>query len=123
MTDCYVTHSPKPYKLESEADAKNPTSLDAIRIEHLGLSGDGVHLNAETLAEFGIAEDAQVTVMMYHGEVIITVNPRKQALIHSAEELQYRQDETKQDHSKSIASLVSAASSLLPSELALTLSK
>ncbi|MCY7296761.1 hypothetical protein [Alteromonas sp. a30] len=113
MTVEYVTHT---NSANTQGNANNVAdismSLDAVRIEHIALGEEGLHLDAKTLKQFGVEPFMQLTIVMHNGEVMITANPQKQALIHSAEELQYRQDETRQNHNPAIAALLSLAASI-----------
>lgn len=94
--------------------ADNPTSLQNLNIHHKTVGEDGLHLTAEELKKYGIKPGKKISIFMHNGDVAITANPHKQTLLHSAEELQQAQDETKVDHSQSISALVGVACSVSP---------
>ncbi len=102
------------YQVQSEVSADNPTSLKNLNIRHDSLSDDGLHISAEVLEKYGIKPGEKISIFMHNGDVVITANPHKQTLFHSAEELQQAQDETKVDHSQSISALVGVACSVSP---------
>ena len=102
--------------------ATDPASLDGVFIEHFTLKdvlSGKQHDKAlcfcqEQLAAFGFTPDSNVSVLYRDGEIVITTNPAKQTLLRSAEELLYRQDETKQDHACGILTLLNMAGAMPP---------
>ena len=100
--------------------ATAPASLAGVFIEHFtlstALSNRALNISQEQLTEFGFTPNAEVTLMFRHGELVLTSNPTKRALLQSAEELLYRQDETKQDHTSGIIALLNTANALPPTE-------
>ena len=110
--------------------ATDPASLNGVFIEHFTLkevlsgklpNDESMHSTQqdkalcfcqEQLAEFGFLPHSQVSVLYRQGEIVITTNPAKRALLKSAEELLYRQDETKQNHTSGILTLLNMAGAI-----------
>ena len=79
-----------------------------IEFVHFQVDEQGLQVKASTLANFEFAPGDEVTLMLRNGELVLTRNPLKRALLKCAEELQLRQDELKEDFSAGIAALVNA---------------
>jgi len=96
-------------------------SANAIHFEQIQLSSNGLHIpqallahlhassteNAENSGSAEISENSQSAMMMVkQGEILLVTDPTRMSLMRSAEELQFRQDELKEDHSNGILAIV-----------------
>lgn len=99
----------------TQKDSKKTTNFNAsaseIHFEHIQLSGNGLHIPHALLTHLHAnnqkTEHTQNAMMMVRqGEIRLVTDPTRMLLMRSAEELQLRQDELKEDHSKGILAII-----------------
>jgi len=88
---------------------------DEFHIAHFDLGEKGLEISPELLNAFGLTPSTRVSLMLCDGQLVLTSQPHKRSLFQSAEELQLRQDETKQMHGNAIRSLLGIACAMPPS--------
>ena len=98
-------------------------SANEIHFEQIQLSSNGLHIPQALLAHLHASstEDAEnvdsaeisenshsqtAMMMVKQGEILLVTDPTRMSLMRSAEELQFRQDELKEDHSNGILAIV-----------------
>lgn len=86
-------------------------SANAISFKHLhfspaDLSGRSLRISKKMLATLGVQAGSEAMMIVREGELSIITDPARIALLRAAEELQLRQDESKQDYSKGIIKLI-----------------
>ncbi len=80
-------------------------SASHVGVKQVKIDNDGLSLKSHWLDEFNFVRDSESSLLMLPGFLIMTNHPGKQRLIKAIEELQYRQDELKQDFSQAIIHL------------------
>lgn len=89
-------------------------SANEIHFEQIQLSSNGLHIPQALLAHLH-ADSAEISenshsqtamMMVKQGEILLVTDPTRMSLMRSAEELQFRQDELKEDHSNGILAIV-----------------
>lgn len=108
----------------TQRDSKKTTIFNAsaneIHFEQIQLSSNGLHIPETLLAhlhasstensdstEISENSHSQTAMMMVkQGEILLVTDPTRMSLMRSAEELQFRQDELKEDHSNGILAIV-----------------
>lgn len=83
----------------------NQFTASHVCVSQVSVGSEGVVLEKESLQEFNFLSGTQASVLMMPGFVVITNHPGKENILKAIEELQYRQDELKQDFSQAIINL------------------
>ena len=86
-------------------------SANEICFECIQLKQNGLYIPSELLVNFHgnnqNSTDACFAMMMVReGEILLVTDPKRISLMRSAEELQFRQDELKEDYSSGILAIV-----------------
>lgn len=85
----------------------NTSSFNAshVCVKEVTVETDGLTLKKHWLQEFNFMENSEASLLMLPGYLVLTNHPGKQRLIKAIEELQFRQDELKEDFSNAIIHL------------------
>lgn len=93
----------------SASSSVNSSISDQVNIKHVQVSGKGVRLKPSMLESFNFSKGSQASCLFLPGLVVLTNHPDKLTIFRAIEELQYRQDETKQDFAVPIMQLADVA--------------
>lgn len=80
-------------------------SSSHISVKQINVDNDGLLLKKHWLAEYNFMESTEASLLLLPGYLVVTNHPGKQKFIKAIEELQFRQDELKEDFSGAIISL------------------
>lgn len=75
-------------------------------VNNIRIKNNGLWLKPKPLCTYGFNSNTQATILFTQGTILITNQPHKQQLLSAIKELQYRQDELKQDYSQAINALL-----------------
>lgn len=65
-----------------------------------------ITLNPELATAFGFSQEQPATLLVTQGQIIITTDANKRNILKAIQELQFRQDETKQDFTAALNCLL-----------------
>ena len=81
-------------------------------VKHIASNRKGINLKPRLIAQFGFKPDQPISLLLTQGRIIITTDPRERSILKGIQELQFRQDEMKEDFSESVGLLVGLFSDL-----------
>jgi hypothetical protein len=75
-------------------------------VNDINIKNNGLRLKPKLLQTYGFESNTQATLLLTNGYLVITNQDHKQQQLAAIKELLLRQDETKQDFSQAISSLI-----------------
>ena len=99
MVMCYIMYG---WQKDTKKANDFSASANEICFEYIQLQKSGLHIPSNSLTIFhgnnpANADEHYVMMMVREGEILLVTDPKRVALMRSAEELQFRQDELKED--------------------------